>query len=378
MSPTKRFYAKGVVILLLLGWSVFVFATNKKLWIDLWRDPTFTIFCCIAELVLLQSLFGVCMVIWNKCGIDFLRLLSLESTELAGESLEIDDGTLGTLVEEVHSDQRGLAESLVLTAAQDNAIALLLAFVIFNEFVYGPLVQKDGSMSTAHIIPVFLFVYALYHIFLPIRERYIWIDMVKQVILAPFYPVRFRDGYIGDILTSTVRVSIQISFSILYSLMMLKAIVLYDDNLAADMSISWWNCNSIFKRVLIPFLTLWPLIVRLLQCLRRAVETGSRWPHYANALKYTSSITVISFGVFNREYRKVPLWKFSFVFATLFQFVWDITMDWGLVVIREVNRQEDAIYIGPINICKYQISLRSPLLIGPTWYIVYRFFCSLK
>jgi hypothetical protein len=367
-AHTKQFYTKTIVLMLLFGWSSFVFSTNKELWTDIWRDPAFTIFCCIAELIVLQVLFGVCMVIWNNCGIDYLRILSLEGTELMLDSPDNDDGFLGTFVDTVQREQRRYAEGLVLSAAQDNAIFLLLTFLLFNECLYGSLVDVGATdLSIAHVLPVCLFLYSLYHIFFPWRSRSVWINMIKQVILAPFYPVQFRDGYIGDILTSTVRVSIQLSFSILYSLIILRAIIFYDQRLTNDVSISWWNCSSALKEGLVPILTIWPLFIRLLQCLRRAVETGARWPHYANALKYTSSISVISFGVFNRENRKMSIWIFSFVFATLFQFLWDITMDWGLVVVTEIDEDESYIYIGPINICKYRIRLRSSLLIGPTW-----------
>jgi hypothetical protein len=69
-----------------------------------------------------------------------------------------------------------------------------------------------------------------------------------------------------------------------------------------------------------------------MQCLRRSVETGKRWPHMANGLKYTSAIVVIALGTLRPSVRQNPLWVLGFVFATLYQFTWDLAMDWGIVV----------------------------------------------
>ena len=63
-----------------------------------------------------------------------------------------------------------------------------------------------------------------------------------------------------------------------------------------------------------------------MQCLRKSVETGERWPHIPNALKYTSAIIVIAVGVFQpsvRTYGTLPnvVWVIFFVLATCYQYV---------------------------------------------------------
>jgi hypothetical protein len=128
-----------------------------------------------------------------------------------------------------------------------------------------------------------------------------------------------------------VRVLVPLCFSFSYLLFTFVAWLSEDhrwDGADTDM---WWK-KPLFRLFWVPFLTLFPLWIRLMQCLRRSVETGKRWPHYANALKYTSAIVVIAFGTFQPNLRADVIWRAGFVFATLFQYSWDLTMDWGIIV----------------------------------------------
>ncbi|CAN0027209.1 unnamed protein product, partial [Choristocarpus tenellus] len=60
-----------------------------------------------------------------------------------------------------------------------------------------------------------------------------------------------------------------------------------------------------------------------------------RWPHLGNALKYATAMSVSLFGTFRPGLHNSPLWVFCFVFATMYQFSWDIVMDWDLVQCRD-------------------------------------------
>ena len=86
-----------------------------------------------------------------------------------------------------------------------------------------------------------------------------------------------------------------------------------DMKAAASRSNVWWQDSPFYRLLLVPFLTLMPLWIRLMQCLRRSVESGQRWPHMANALKYTSAIAVISYGTFRPHLRGNSFWIASFV-----------------------------------------------------------------
>lgn len=84
---------------------------------------------------------------------------------------------------------------------------------------------------------------------------------------------------------------------------------------------------------------------------------GARSPHYENALKYASALSVSMWGAYNGQHRKDGLWQVresaeededlplqghadvawwwwgqtAFVLATLYQYYWDVFNDWGLL-----------------------------------------------
>ena len=105
-----------------------------------------------------------------------------------------------------------------------------------------------------------------------------------KVAAAPLFVVSFRCGYIGDILTSLVRVLSKGLYSLLF-LMQLPSALVTQDGYTSMRREEWWS-SDLVQGGIVPWLTLFPLWLRLMQCLRRSVETGQRWPHIANALKY--------------------------------------------------------------------------------------------
>jgi len=98
---------------------------------------------------------------------------------------------------------------------------------------------------------------------------------------------------------------------------------------------------------IVSLITVMPLMWRLMQCMVRYNSTRER-KHLFNAGKYFSAFTVVIFGVFNSNFSKKEdhdgdddafahnvyraVWIAVFIAATLYQFWWDIFMDWGLSV----------------------------------------------
>uniref|UniRef100_A0A7S3M1D3 EXS domain-containing protein n=1 Tax=Spumella elongata TaxID=89044 RepID=A0A7S3M1D3_9STRA len=222
-------------------------------------------------------------------------------------------------------------ERSVYHASANLCMLFLFAFVLFNKAVRGGYFGPNGDLTVAHAIPAALAVFCGVRLCFPCQTRQSWMHMLWRVSAAPFYLVNFRDGYVGDLLTSLVRVFIPMFFSVIYVSETAYAWLSNDFTLTADRSGSWLTEAFYYRFLLLPVLTLFPLWLRLLQCLRRSVDTGKRWPHIGNALKYTSAIVVISFGTFQPAIRSNPVWIGAFVFATLFQFAWDLTQDWGMV-----------------------------------------------
>lgn len=352
-SPrTSKYLAlqMGAAVVLLI-WTVSECFNNERSADKVWHDPTFAIFMCIGDFLLLQFMWGVSMTVWRRAGVDFVQLLQLQQTEVG---------------------RARYPEQMVFQSATRYSLIFLSVFICFNKAVH--LSLKGGhSLAYVHCIPVLLAVYFIHAAIWPWDSRRTWLGMIGKVIAAPCYPVIFRDGYIGDILTSLVRVLVPLSFSLIYVLISVYAWLANDLQWTISMSDRWWSHNSFTRMLLIPFLTLYPLVIRLLQCLRRSVETGQRWPHLANALKYSSAIVVIAFASFQPALRREAVWVASLVGATLFQYCWDLTQDWGMVVITVPSDQRSLLD----TVTDISLSLRSKRLLGPAWSYVLVMTCNL-
>merc|ERR1711871_185366 len=287
-------------------------------------------------------------------------------------------------------------ENEYLHGLLNDTAMLLLVFVLFHHKVSRSLELGETSVSTppsyvslattmasshstlssisfAHTLPVLVVFFVVYRSISNWHISKIFFQMLVEVLTAPNNQNHFRKNFIGDILTSTFRVSIHFLFATVYSLSILYACLLNDLHASASISLAWWNCNHLFKQVLVPYLTLLPLWLRLLQCLRGAIESGNRWPHYGNALKYTCTLITLSIGVFNMRVRENPIWVCALTVATLIQFSWDIFMDWGVLRIEvnepDLGRQRSTSYRQSFffRFPEVRLHVRNNLLLGPMW-----------
>lgn len=293
------------------------------------------------NLLLLLLMWGVCIYIWNGRGINYVRLLQLQQTEFG-------------------NPRRGASHADVFNTVGDLIIIYLLTFVLYNKLLRSGYI---GAQYT-HLVPLLMTKYFIFRLVWPLNSREVWWSMLGRVLAAPFYPIIFRDGFIGDLLTSLVRVSVPMSYSVAYIAITLYGWLMNRMDLVMAISDEKWRHTALFKSYIIPFLTLFPLYVRLLQCLRRSVESGNRWPHMGNALKYTSTILVLSFSIFQPRCRNSWYWIASFVAATLFQFLWDVFQDWGIVVIKYPD------YLNAWQVvvtCSVRFQFRQQKLLGPLY-----------
>lgn len=146
----------------------------------------------------------------------------------------------------------------------------------------------------------------------------LWLlSTLTTLLLSGFYPVEFRDFFLGDIFCSlTYSISNVSMFFCLYA--------------------KHWNnasqCGSAKSRLL-GFLQCLPSIWRFLQCFRRYADTGDWFPHLANMCKYTAStLYYMSLSLYRIE--TVAKYKALLIFwatvNSLYSIVWDIVMDWSL------------------------------------------------
>ncbi|KAJ9617196.1 Xenotropic and polytropic retrovirus receptor 1 [Cladophialophora chaetospira] len=170
--------------------------------------------------------------------------------------------------------------------------------------------------------PLFLIIITVVIIFLPFpfiygHARMWWAESNLRLICAPFYPVEFRDFYLGDMYCSQTYAMGQIEvFFCLY--------------------VNGWHnpphCNSSHSRLLGFFAAL-PAVWRALQCLRRYYDSRNWFPHLANCLKYFGNIAYYMTLSIYRIDMSHQTWAIFVTFALVngvYCSFWDVYLDWSL------------------------------------------------
>jgi hypothetical protein len=219
---------------------------------------------------------------------------------------------------------------------------LASSFTSDNEEEDDPLgIGRVFSRIAAPTFPLVVFFYLLARAFFPLKRpgRGSFWTVVFYTVSAPWFPVTFRDGFIGDIITSSVRPLQDLCFTIFYFLFGLRGWYTSQDSYRdksfvneADDNVPAMEKSWIVHTVVLPMCMVSPLWWRFLQNLRQCFDERRRWPYLGNALKYFLAAQVAMLGVFQPQRKKSVLWIGAFVIATLYQVYWDIFMDWELLV----------------------------------------------
>jgi len=165
---------------------------------------------------------------------------------------------------------------------------------------------------------VFLWPFDMLH-----RATRLWIiKQVLQVMASPFVTVTFASNFVGDYLTSLVKVLIDFA----YSMCFYGSGAWRTDDHETCRSNRW-----------VPFsLTILPLVWRLLQCARR-FHDGPDNMHLLNFGKYSVSVTTVVVGMIaglSTEGTEAHSWLqriylFLLIASTIYSFCWDVIVDWG-------------------------------------------------
>lgn len=197
-------------------------------------------------------------------------------------------------------------------------------------------------------------------------RRWLQIAMLR-LVFSGLYPVEFRDFFLGDIVSSlTYSMSNIALFFCMYSHHWRGTLAGQDraDN----------TCTSNQSR-LMGFLATLPSIWRLLQCLRRYMDTGDWFPHLANSLKYSmSAVYYITLSVYRIDRRSETKAVFI-VFASInsvYTAIWDIVMDWSLLQSdsKHFLLRDHLFYKKPIY---YYLAMIADVVLRFQW-IVFAFF----
>lgn len=207
----------------------------------------------------------------------------------------------------------------------------------------------------APVFPLVLFlVFSAALVFPWTKKRQSQWQILSYTIGAPLFHVTFRDGFIGDILTSSVRPLQDVAFTVFYLLSGLQGWWQQSYDLdAADMPL---ESNWFLHTVILPACMMSPLWYRFCQNLRQTYEYKSRWPYLGNALKYFIAAEVGIVGVYMQSRRQSTLWLMGFVTATLYQIWWDVFMDWNLLEVTRWKTIEMPVF-------EYSVSISIPILL---------------
>ncbi|KAJ4456867.1 putative xenotropic and polytropic retrovirus receptor [Paratrimastix pyriformis] len=186
-----------------------------------------------------------------------------------------------------------------------------------------------------------IFLFCPLHIWEYSTRRWL-LRRLGRVALAPWFPVHFADSLVADILTSLVKVVSDWVFSLCF---FTSGLAFQPDPLSA-VPTSW--CTLMAPRYVTPVFMCLPYFWRAMQTLRMFRDTHRWFPHLVNFGKYCFQLTaMISSVLFSVEAGKdAYTWPWSpwgtawigvLAVSSVYSFLWDIIMDWGLFRPRSRN-----------------------------------------
>ncbi len=172
---------------------------------------------------------------------------------------------------------------------------------------------------------IFLFIVFLFPFKILYRHFRFGILLCYLKTFIPFGKkgVLFRDFIVGDCLTS-----LTIPFS---SLVM--AICMFSNQECRRSNIRVDKCNR--DNIACFIVMIYPFVIRLMQTINRLIYSGNYFIHIINIFKYLTSICFYTFFWLNVHYYKdgstIKVLKITFgIIQSLYQYFWDIYIDWGL------------------------------------------------
>eukprot|EP00826_Nyctotherus_ovalis_P032317 TRINITY_DN2604_c0_g3_i1.p1 TRINITY_DN2604_c0_g3~~TRINITY_DN2604_c0_g3_i1.p1 ORF type:complete len:472 (-),score=79.64 TRINITY_DN2604_c0_g3_i1:139-1554(-) len=145
------------------------------------------------------------------------------------------------------------------------------------------------------------------------------ISVIWNIFASPLSPVRFKDFFLADIFTSLVKPFQDMTTGFCF---FTSPAWVYN----GEPKCSWLQTALIITSLL-------PFLWRFLQCLHKYYDTRDAFPHLVNAGKYMSTIVTVVINLFNSWYNLglQPVYIAGNAVATTYSYIWDLTMDWGLL-----------------------------------------------
>nr|CCA17040.1 inositol monophosphatase putative [Albugo laibachii Nc14] len=237
------------------------------------------------------------------------------------------------------------ATSLVKSSATLFSIQFALyMFEVYHQKVHA--VYRMERVLVLYCITVFLLLCWPWDVWQRKYRRFIlrnlydcvWPFSLAKTESATYYLPSFSQVFIADALTSISKF-LQDACGAL--LLCYYPIIISAENQNQN-QLEWSRAyEEKLKQFILPyFVATIPYIIRAVQCLtafQRTLSVNDRFLHLLNALKYGSSILVITVGAYPQitrmgyaELNKNPFFMCCAVFNSFYSFLWDVMMDWGL------------------------------------------------
>lgn len=155
------------------------------------------------------------------------------------------------------------------------------------------------------------------------RNRYklAIVRSVRRTAMAPLFPVDFADNMVGDVMTSIAKPLEDVPAAVCYLLSHHPQ----EEELVQSFIRNGDSCSATTHGLIVPLLAGLPFFFRAGQCTRRYIDT-KECKHLWNLGKYLCSLLVV---VVSRCDNTTLLVTVSTI-ATLYAFLWDVGLDWGL------------------------------------------------
>ncbi|OQS07139.1 hypothetical protein THRCLA_00851 [Thraustotheca clavata] len=292
----------GMMLILLL-WVLWDSVIDDSYHHNLWHSSVIAVYRGIGVLILLAWFWCLQLYIFEQYNLNFLRVFHLKQTK-STQYLHL-----------LHQ------------------IVPVTCIYLVNLLLYFKVLRGDIGeyYISANYIPLILYAFLILKLIFPLKQRRSLMRTIGRVMSAPCAIVRFRESYVGDILTSLVKVMVDLAWSTCY---FASGSFLEADPKGQDVC----SQSNIYRTVVIPMFSALPLWWRFMQSMRRYHDTHKRFPHLPNAMKYACAQSVVLFAVFHPDLKQPDqqwtvyqiCYMIAWVGTTLYQFFWDVYMDWGL------------------------------------------------
>lgn len=268
--------------------------------------PAFPVLCGLGGLLSVHWSWAIQVMVWTRYKINYIYLFELDPRYVRGHIKIINDCIVDTII------------FLMLTMLYFKAMLRHLPYPV----------KRPGTFI------LFGIAIAAYRLIFPWQNRrHLWTTLFRVVFCFCNEPVNFFDTYVGDVLTSMVKIFLDVAFTVGF---VCSGDVLLEGKESRHAGMEW-RFNFWYRNIACPLVVFLPLFWRFLQCLSRYGATGQRWPHLGNAVKYGAAQLITIFGAIHPLYSTLAaslgyqvFWLSLFICSTLLSFGWDVLVDWGL------------------------------------------------